>query len=1033
MGSVVTNPDGSPKVMYHGTQADVAFFDLDAKAKNRTGNPVGFYFTPFPEEASGYANRDIFNKKTEVTEGANVIPVYLSIFNPFNYTGDEKFGKTPITRKMFEQFEKELRSEYSLPEDWMQGKLDIFKERAQRGGDPFPVAVLSSEAKTRVLQAGGYDGMTDGEHFVAFKPGQIKSAITTTGKFDKAFPDIRYSIRDSMDPQTVAAIERTTTKRDEKGFSERMADAISPTSFAKFRQAFINKYEAIERLSKEVAKLFGTNELLADQSAISAALFSDRAAGVAAASFGAIDRFGGIPVYKNGFTSVTNENGTIKGLIPIFEPLAKYNDPFVFQAFQYYAGTRRGKRLTAEGREKLFTPEDIKRGQALEKEYPEFKQAFDEYQKYNEGLVKFMKDTGVISAKEAEIWMQNSDYIPFYRQMDGEETAGPRIFSSISGVSKPKKLKGGEGSLADFMETIVRNSRAAIESGMKNVAAQRVVRDMLRTNQAQLVPPSSRGNDIVTVKENGVTKYYQVDDPLLVEALKGLNLPNLPFLEVLAAPSNLLRNLVTKEPGFMLANLMRDSLQAYVTTGQDMTPFVDTAKEFGKILSNRSPEAHALAMAGLGGGYEFTGDVKATAKKVAEEINRKNPKSGLDLALSPVNKIWDMLEKGSNASDLATRSAIYKKTLEETGNEAEALFQAMEVMNFSRRGNSALIRVITSIVPFMNARIQGLDVLYRSGFGKAATQNREKMQKAFITRSMTILALSSMYYMLASDTDEYKTAEPETRDNNWIIGSVKIPIPFEIGTLFKVFPERILAYWFGNDTSQDLKDSIIRNITSTLAINPVPQAFLPIVENVANYSFFTGQPIVGRGVEGLAPQFQMNASTSILAQKIGEETGMSPLKVDNLIRGYTGTLGSYVAMLTDSILRSESDPTKPSMKLEQVPVLKRFIASDMSTGTIGAFYDMKRQVDEATRTMNYLERTGDFKAMREYMSKEGKVLMFKDYILQLNKDMTELRDIKRMIQQSKMDPDQKTEALDNIRKAEINLTKNIQSLKKRFD
>jgi len=48
------------------------------------------------------------------------------------------------------------------------------------------------------------------------------------------------------------------------------------------------------------------------------------------------------------------------------------------------------------------------------------------------------------------------------------------------------------------------------------------------------------------------------------------NVPQLPFLEVLAAPSNLLRNLVTKDPGFMLANLMRDSLQAWVTTGTNI-------------------------------------------------------------------------------------------------------------------------------------------------------------------------------------------------------------------------------------------------------------------------------------------------------------------------------------------------------------------------------------------------------------------------------------------------------------------------------
>jgi hypothetical protein len=871
-----------------------------------------------------------------------------------------------------------------------------------------------------------------------YTPAEIKDVETqtvetprTAGTLSLKKDAFRYSLRDSLGQDMVDAIERTTTKREEKGFTQRMGEAISPTGFAKFRQAFLNKYEAIERLSKNVAEQFGSKELLADTSAISAALFSDRAAGVAASSYQ-----NGVPVFKDGFTTVSDKDGSVKGLIPILEPLMKYNDPFVFQAFQYYAATRRGKRLDAEGREKLFTPKDIQRGELLGQQYPEFKEVFDEYQKYNKGLVEFMRDTGVISEKEAEIWTQNWDYIPFYRQMEGEEIAAPNIFSAIAGVAKPRKLKGGEAPLADFMETIVRNSRAAIEAGMKNVAAQRVTRDVLRLNQGQLVPAAlARGSDIVTVKENGLTKHYRVDDPLLVEALKGLNLPQLPFLEVLAAPSNLLRNLVTKDPGFMLANLMRDSLQAWVTTGTNIIPIVDTFKQYGAALAGKSKEARALANAGLFAGYDFASDARNSAREIEAELRKRTgQRTTGEMAMLPLSKMWDMLDKASSASDVATRSEVYKRTLEETGNEAEALYQAMEVLNFSRKGNSALIRVVTALVPFMNARIQGLDVLYRSGFGKSATQNKERMQKLFITRSLSILALSAMYWMLASDTEEYETAEQEVRDNYWIIGNARIPIPFEIGTVFKVFPERILEYFFGEDTSKDLKNSIVRNITSTLAFNPIPQAFLPVVENIANYSFFTGQPIVGKGLEDVAPKFQASAGTSLLAQEIGEATNSSPVKIDNLIRGYTGTLGTYAVMMLDAVMRGEGDPTKATMKAEQLPVVKRFFASSEGTGTITAYYEMKKAVDESTRTINFLERTGNLEGLKEYLTDKGaKLQAVRPYITNLDDDMTSLRDMRRMVQMSPMEPDAKREALDSIRKAEVALTSRIQFLKKAID
>jgi hypothetical protein len=495
--------------------------------------------------------------------------------------------------------------------------------------------------------------------------------------------------------------------------------------------------------------------------------------------------------------------------------------------------------------------------------------------------------------------------------------------------------------------------------------------------------------------------------------------------------------LVTKDPGFMLANLTRDSLQAWVTTGVSMTPIVDTYKQFGKALANMSSETKALANGGLFAGYDFSGDVKSSAAEVERALReRTGTRTTIEKAtrLTGLPQIWNALDKGSTASDVATRAEVYKKVLAETGNEAEAMYQAMEVLNFSRKGNSALIRIVTALVPFMNARIQGLDVLYRASFGKMATATRERQQKAFMVRGMTLFALSSLYWMLASDTEEYKTATPEARDNNWIIGSVRIPIPFEIGTIFKVFPERIYEYFFGMDTGRDLKESIVRNVTSTLAFNPIPQAFLPAVENIANYSFFTGEPIVGRGMQDVAAPYQVSSSTSLLAQQVGEATGQSPMMIDNLIRGYTGTIGTYVVQALDAVMRGENDPPKPAMTIEQFPVLKRFFASPQGSGTIDAYYNMKQRVDEATRTINFLERTGGTQDLQEYLEgKGGKLIMIKPYIQAMEKDMKSLRDMRRAVQASQIDPDQKRQILDSIRSSEVAITSRMQYVKKLVD
>jgi hypothetical protein len=854
----------------------------------------------------------------------------------------------------------------------------------------------------------------------------------------------KYSIRDRIPQNIQADINRTTHAREEVGYPKRIMAAVTPEGFQKhllrFRQSYINRYESIERLSKRVAERFGIDELLAHTSAAASALFSDRAAGVTASVL-----VNGVPVYRDGMTTVSDFDGKVKGLISILEPLAKRNDPFIYQAFQYYAGVKRGGRLAAEGRENLFTNKDgAAYAAALEREFPEFVDVLKEYQKFNNGLVQYMKDTGVISAKDADLWTKNWDYIPFYRQMEGERTSGPQLFQSISGVSKPKELKGGTAKVDDFLETVVRNTRAAVEAGMKNVAAQRVIRDVVRMDEGEKVrfnhPDAS---DIVSIKVNGVTEKYRVRDPLLVESLKSLDMPEIPGLALFSKPADLLRNLVTKDPGFILVNLMRDSLSAYITSGTDMKPFIDTFKQFGNTLADSSPEVLALKKSGFFTGYEFSGDTQSSSEATLKELRKRTgTRTTAEKTFLPLTAMWGMLEKGSNASDLATRAEIYKRTLAETGNEAEALFRALEVMNFGRKGSSAGIRVLSAIIPFFNARIQGLDVLYRAGFGQGVVANRERAQKSFMIRAMTMFALSSMYWFMASDDEEYEKASQETKDNNWIIEGFKIPIPFELGVIFKVIPERLLAYYFGNDTGKDLREAMLRNLTSTMQVN-LPQAILPVVETMANYSFFTGEPIVGMGTEGLEKKYQYTASTSTLAKKIGEKAASfrgafglpilpeSPQLIDNLIKGYTGTLGTYAVMAIDSIMANEGEPVKATLKFEQLPVFKRFLASKDATGTVSSYYDLKEEVEKAVQTMNMLERTGDYEGMKEYFKGEkGNLIAIRPYINALDKNISELRDLKRMIQSSRMSGDRKRDTLTSITRAENSITARIQDIKK---
>ena len=189
------------------------------------------------------------------------------------------------------------------------------------------------------------------------------------------------------------------------------------------------------------------------------------------------------------------------------------------------------------------------------------------------------------------------------------------------------------------------------------------------------------------------------------------------------------------------------------------------------------------------------------------------------------------------------------------------------------------------------------------------------------------------------------------------------------------------------------------------------------------------------GLERLEAQAQVTPGTSLLAQEVGEATNTSPVLIDNVIRGYTGTLGTYFVMALDAVMRGEGDPTKATLRMEQMPVIKRFFASPDASGNVTAYYELKQRVNQAVATINFYERTGDYEKMIEFMEerKGAQLLAIKPLIQALDKNMQELRETRSAILLSSMDPDEKRDALTTIQKAQVALTRNMQEVKKMID
>jgi len=1071
--SKIVDADGNPRVMYHGTAQDITTFKpKQAGAIFLTDSPqfadeyaeTAAGYKAFERQLSSYSPQELAKARAQAIadvkssygfskEAAGLIKEIKSS-NPTGEASD--FLKTAAD-KLFPASGQNIMPVFvraERPFDYENqdhikalGLKDVTTDSLANN-----VARLESDRVQNAIRAAGFDSFYikqgNEKNLAVYDPTQIKSATGNEGTYDINNPDIRKSLRTNVKNDLsnmpngaaiTAIMNRVTPKRQEEGFIERLVGSFAPESFSYLRQKALDRYNRLNDYDKMVAKQMGGIQLLADQSAHWAALNSDLAAGVTASALGVGNRMGGIPVLKNGYTTISDENGTVKGAVEIFSPLAQRGDPDIYRLYQTWSAAKRGTRLLKEGRMEFLSPAEVKDALTLSQKYPEFESIQREWIKFNNGLVKYQVDTGVLSESAGAEFMKYSDYIPFYRQMDGEATVGPSIYQSISGVKAPKKLTGkGQAPLSDFLETVVRNTQSAIQAGMKNVAAQRAVQNAQKIGMAQRLNYSATAPNTITVLEKGLKVSYESADPLFIDAVSSLNLPELPFLSIISKPADLLRTMVTLDPGFMLANMMRDSVSAYVTSGAKMTPIASTIKNFGNVLMKNSPEYEKLLSAGVIGGYEFSRNIEASAEAFSQDLREKTgTRTGLEKALRPFTGLKGFLERGTEASDAATRIAVYKATLEETGNEAEAIRRALEVMNFNRKGSSAVVRIAAAGIPFLNARMQGLDVFFRAGIrpfsflDQNATEQEKQIQKAMFIRGATIMALSVMYAVAVSGDPDYEGQEAETKDNNWIIPSlgIKVPIPFEVGTLFKTIPERIYRYAYGSDNTKDLADSMKRALLSTFAFNPIFQVVNPILEVRDNYSSFTQRPIIGEAMKGIAPEYQVGPGTTKMAELLGKEIGMSPIQIDHLYKGYTGTMGMYLADVMDSVYSLGDDNPKASKRFEQTPVLKRFLVDPEARGTVSAYYDLKTSVDQVVRTVNRLTKEGN-PEVGPYLEKNASLYAAREFISDMDKQMQELQSYASMVRNAPMDADAKRDALSRITRAQNELTKNIQDVRK---
>ena len=167
--SKVVDAAGQPLRVFHGCGYPEGFNDKPVftnKAKEDAGNSwgdamLGHFFTSSTTVANGfssYLSAGIDGTDERMESDGATIPAYLSIQNPYRYTGDRFF--------------RLLNSEYT---NWKQIKRSIVAD----GHDGIII-----DADPRIAKSDRGWIQFDAPTYIVFKSNQIKSAIGNNGKFN---------------------------------------------------------------------------------------------------------------------------------------------------------------------------------------------------------------------------------------------------------------------------------------------------------------------------------------------------------------------------------------------------------------------------------------------------------------------------------------------------------------------------------------------------------------------------------------------------------------------------------------------------------------------------------------------------------------------------------------------------------------------------------------------------------------------------------------------------------------------------------
>jgi hypothetical protein len=182
----------------------------------------------------------------------------------------------------------------------------------------------------------------------------------------------------------------------------------------------------------------------------------------------------------------------------------------------------------------------------------------------------------------------------------------------------------------------------------------------------------------------------------------------------------------------------------------------------------------------------------------------------------------------------------------------------------------------------------------------------------------------------------------------------------------------------------------------------------------------------------MMPGERYREGTTEIAKMLGSVTGdagLTPIKIDYLIRGYTGALGVAIASLANPILNTEASAVeKPTMKTSKMPFIGGLFQPVEGRGTLDAAYERMLEIEQVQGTFDRLVESGKKEEAKAFIEQYKNKLALASLSVSVQNDLGEFAKLRRLILDSNKTTAEKDVLLEKIDAAQYKIARQFLSV-----